>query len=916
MKLKYFLVLLFLVGLHTVSYCQIQYTNEAKISGSFPGIDFEWFVRQIEAATPYRFYFKPEELSQVSVSVSATNNNMEQILAVVFEGTDLKFEIDDTKRVFITKGKPLGAVLPWNYFQRTNIDELENAEERLADTDRTFSRNKLYVVGAASGKESATLRGRIVGLESGAPISGATLFEKTTGSRSITNDRGEYQLRLPVGRYSLLIQNLGGYTEQRQISLLGDGTLDFQIEENVISLDEVVIMSDNMSNVKRAEMGVQKLNMTTMKKLPAALGEVDVLRSILTLPGVQTVGEASVGFNVRGGAADQNLILFNQSTIYNPSHLFGMFSAFNPDLVESVDLYKAGVPVKYGGRLSSVLNVNAKYGNNERIQVKGGIGLLTGRITVDGPIGKNTTFIVGGRSTYSSWLIDLLEERTILDGTAASFYDLNLNVSHKIDDKNVVKLNTYSSKDAFRFDRDTTFRYENQSVNVNWTHYFNDQLEMELTLGRDNYAFEIEGRDNVSNAYDFGFGIKQNFAKVGASFKLNERHSLEAGASSIDYFLSPGFITPSGAESIVVPEEVSAERAREVAIYVGDNFTINDKLSVNYGVRYTFFSYLGPNTARYYQPGVSYAPTTLTDERTFAKGEGIANYGGPEFRISSRYAIDNISSIKAGYNTNRQYIHLMTNNAAVAPTDIWKLSDNNIRPQWGDQLSVGYYRNLNIDKYEFSVETYYRNMKNLVDFRSGAVLILNDAIEQSILRTQGKAYGAETMLKKPNGRLNGWVMYTYSRSLLRTYDTETAELINDGKWYPNNFDQPHNATVVGNFEWSKRFSTSLNATYSTGRPITLPIAKFEYGGSERVFFSDRNAYRIPDYFRIDLSCNIEGNHKVQKLGHSSWSVGIYNLLGRRNPYSVYFTPVQGVLQGYRLSIFANPIPFVTYNFRI
>jgi hypothetical protein len=418
------------------------------------------------------------------------------------------------------------------------------------------------------------------------------------------------------------------------------------------------------------------------------------------------------------------------------------------------------------------------------------------------------------------------------------------------------------------------------------------------------------------NAFDLGFDIKQHFLKANFTYALDERHKLNFGASTIDFRLQPGFIAPSGSESIIIPEEVNPERAMETAFYVGDDFEINDRLSVNYGARYVFYRYLGPNTVRVYEQGQPISSSTQIGEQGYGPGENIKTYHGPEFRLSGRYILNNVSSIKAGYNTNRQFIHLLTNNAAIAPTDVWKLSDPNIRPQWGDQISIGYYRNLKIDTYEFSIETYHRNMKNLIDFRSGSTLLLNNTIEQDILRTDGRAYGAEILLRKNTGKLNGWVSYTYSRSLLRTAEEETAEKINDGNWYPNNFDQPHNAVLVGNYEWSKRFSTSVNANYSTGRPITLPIAKFNYGGSERVFFSDRNEFRIPDYFRLDFSVNIEGNHKVRKLAHSSWSVGVYNLLGRRNPYSVYFTPVNGILQGYQLSIFAQPIPFVTYNFRI
>ncbi|MGY6744632.1 MAG: TonB-dependent receptor [Cecembia sp.] len=910
------LILIYSLVISSLFHAPLHAQVQEKISGLFPGIPFPRFTQQVTSMTGYRFYFSPDDLQDFQVNISAKDNTLSQILEAVFDQTDFKFSIDSEKRVFITKYQPLDLKLAKDFFERGNSKEALDSLNRQTDIERAYSRNKLYVIGNPSSQKEATLSGKITGIETGNPVFGAVVFERAEYRRAISNEDGYFQILLPVGRHTLFIQNLGGFIEQRQISLQGDGILDVAIEENIISLSEVTVSSDRMTNISRPEMGVQKLNIQSMKKIPAILGEVDVIRSILTLPGVQTVGEASVGFNVRGGAADQNLILYNHSTIYNPSHLFGLFSAFNPDVVESVELYKAGIPVQYGGRLSSVLDIKANYGNNEKIRVTGGIGLLTGRLSVDGPIGERTTFSLGARSTYSDWLLQLLEENTDFNDGRASFYDLNFSMSHQLNNKNIIRVNAYNSNDNFRFDRDTTFRYENLNFNIGWTHYFNERLEAELVLGRDNYAFGIEGRDNPSNAYDFGFNIRQDFAKIHFNYDYNFRHKFNFGVQSTRYRLNPGKIQPSGLESIVVTEEVNQEHALESAFYFGDNIEISEQLTLNLGGRYVLYQFLGPNTGRFYTPGLPISSTTLSREETFNQGDVIQTYHGPEFRISGRYILNNISSIKAGYNTGRQFIHLVTNNAAIAPTDIWKLSDNNILPQWGDQISLGYYRNLKLDRYEFSVETYHRSLRNLLDFRSGSTLILNNTVEQAVVRSEGRAYGAEILLRKNTGKLNGWVSYTYSRSLLRTAKDEEAEKINNGEWYPNNFDQPHNAVLVGNYEWSKRFSTSINANYSTGRPITLPVAKFQYGGSERVFFSDRNAYRIPDYFRIDLSVNIEGNHKVRKLAHSSWSFGVYNLLGRRNPYSVFFTPVNGTLQGYQLSIFAQPIPFITYNFKI
>jgi len=915
MKIKKALLLVSLLYFGIYGFSVGQAVRKDLISGLFPNMSFERFANTVSGQTGYRFFFDPAELKGTQVNVSAKDHELKDILEIVFHGTDFKFEIDAKSRVFITKKAKLNIGFAKDFFKDQTMDDAE--QEINMDGERIFSRNKLWEIGhpeRSASRSHATLSGTVKGMESGNVIVGAAVFEKENYTQTVTDHNGHFSILLPKGRHTLFIQNMGGFQEQRQINLKGDGVLDIFIEESIISLKEVVVSSGKLSNISRPEMGVQSMSIQSMKRLPAILGEVDVIQSILTLPGVSTVGEASAGFNVRGGAADQNLILYQHATIYNPSHMFGFFSAFNPDMVEGVDLYKAGVPVQYGGRLSSILDVKTKFGNPEKISGAGGIGLLTGRFSLQGPIGENTTFIVGARSTYSNWLLNLLEENTDFSGSRASFYDINFNIRHKINNKNQVYLTSYLSHDDFSFDADTVFSYSNKNINLGWTHYYNDRLESELVVGTDRYDFAIDGRQNLLNSFRFGFDISQWFLKSNFKYEYNDRHTLTVGVHSIRYVLNAGYLEPQG-ESLILPERVDREQALETALYLGDDFEINDKLTINYGLRYVIYNYLGPNRINQYGEGMLPSESTLTDQLDFGNGRFIRTYQGPEYRISGRYSFNNFASVKAGYNTMRQHIHLLSNTSSITPTDTWKLSDPHIRPQWGDQISLGYYRNFSGNDYETSLEVYHRNMRNLIDYKSGASIILNNNIEQDILLTEGKAYGAEIMLKKNSGKLTGWVSYTLSRSLLRTAREETREKINNGEYYPSNFDQPHNLVLVANYEFSKRINTSLNTNYSTGRPVTLPIGKFQYAGSERIFFSDRNQYRIPDYFRIDLSVNLEGNHKVNKLAHASWSFGVYNLLGRSNPYSVYFTPVNGIMESFQLSIFARPIPFITYNFR-
>lgn len=890
-------------------------TNTAKFSGMYLGVPFERFVERIEAESTYKFYYKKKDIEDLQVNLQANNSDIKMILNQAFAETGLTYSIDSSNRIWVTKGQRIQIEFPKDYFL---VQERQDNLAKPGDSLGAFDKNKRFVIGKSADNpqsRTAVLSGVVTSIESGKPMNGAIVLEKIDYNQVATDQNGKYQITLPKGRHTIWVQNIGGFQEQRQIDLKGDGVFNMSIEESILSLDEFVVSSGALSNVNKLDMGVQSISIAEVKRLPAVLGEVDVLKGILIMPGVNTVGEATSGFNVRGGAADQNLILYGNSTIFNPTHAFGFFSAFNADIVSGVELYKGSIPVNYGGRLSSVLQVDPKYGRSDKIGGSGGIGILTSRLSLDGPIGEKTTFILGGRTTYSDWALNLLDEEADLNDSKITFYDVNANIQHKINEENTLELTAYLSQDDFRFDPDTTYSYKNVNLALGWKHFFNDELEGRFTVGSDNYQFGIIGVENPLNSFNFSFDVSQLFLKADFEYRKGNNHILNFGVHGIQYKLNPGRNSPYGAESIILDKQLDEENAREISVFVGDEFIVSENLSVSYGGRYMFYQMLGPQTVNQYVDGAPITESNVIGEETFGSGETVKTYHGPEFRVSARYTLDNRSSVKAGFNTMRQNIHLLSNTSSISPTDSWKLSDTYIRPQTGGQASVGYYRNLAKNRLEFSTEVYYRYMTNLLDYRSGANIILNENIEQDVLNSDGKAYGIEVLLRKSTGVLQGSIAYTYARSLMRTSDDPSIEKINNGDFYSSNFDQPHHLVLTANYELSKRVNTSLNVNYSTGRPITLPISKFDYAGSERVYFSERNAYRIPDYFRVDFSINLEGNHKIKKLAHSSWSLGVYNLLGRSNPYSVYYTPVEGQLRGYQLSIFAQPIPFITYNFR-
>ena len=913
-------LLLFFLLLRLDAYGQ---QAEKAVSGNFAHVPFEQFVSQLEGQTNFRFYFDPKVVDSLFVTLQVQEQPVRTVLQQALQNTAFHFAIDDENRVFVSKGAVIDPALPDDFFQPKAATAAvppvgEPVAAGPAGRSRLVSASeyKVYEVGAGGSTGTrATLAGHIRDQKTGEPVIGASIYAESPNIGASTDQFGYYSLTLPVGRHDLKVRGVGIKNTKRQVVLRGDGKLEVEVEEDVVQLKEVVVEAEKDKNVSGMQMGLEKLDIKTMRQVPTAFGETDILRVVMTLPGVKTVGEGSTGLNVRGGATDQNLILFNDATVYNPSHLFGFFSAFNPDILQGVELYKSAIPAKYGGRLSSVLDITTREGNKKKLAGSGGIGPLTSRLTLEGPLVKDkSSFIISGRASYSDWILRQLSDKNFKQ-SAAAFYDVTAHISHEINEKNSVYATAYYSTDRFRLASDTSYHYTNQNASLKWRHNFTNQLYGVLTGTYSHYDYDVTSDKNEVSASQLKYAINQTGLRADFSYFPNSRHTVDFGGSSQLYRIAPGSFLPRGAASLVQPDVLPQEKALESALYVSDRFDITPRFSVSAGLRYSLFQALGPRDVYRYAPGDSRSEASIIDTVRYGTNQVLARYQGPEYRLSARYSLSDNSSVKASYTRTRQYIHQLTNTASVSPTDIWKLSDGNIRPQIGDQVSVGYYRNFKANTIEASVETYYKTLRDFVDYKSGATLVLNHHIETDIINAQGQAYGVEFFVKKLTGKLNGWVGYTYSRSLVQVNAATTSDMINGGRYYPTNFDKPHDFTLVGNYRFSRRFSTSLNFTYSTGRPITLPLAKYFVGNSLRVYYSDRNAYRVPDYLRLDLALNIEGSHKVRKLAHSSWTVGVYNLTGRRNPYSIYFKSVNGQIKGYQLSVFGEPIPTVTYNFK-
>jgi len=919
---KFYLIFCILLGLSL--FAKAQHGSQL-IDVDYKQASISQITIDLKSKTGYQFYYDPAQMDSLRVTLTLTQKTLSAILDKAFENTIYYYFITDEHEVILTKNLKVTADLAPGIFNNqpavtaapaAPATIVDYSEEKTAKVAEATTENKLYEIGLRTTNMNGTanLAGYVKNAKSGEGIIGASVYNPDTKIGIATDQFGYYSLTLPKGRQTLVIKGLGMKDTRRKIVLYADGKLNIEMQEQVTSLKEVKISAEKVANVRSVEMGVNKLDIKSIKQIPTAFGEADVLRVVLTLPGVQSVGEATTGFNVRGGSADQNLILLNDATIYNPSHFFGFFSAFNPDIVKNIELYKSTIPEKFGGRLSSVLDVSDREGNKKKFTGTAGIGLLTSRLNIEGPIIKDkTSFIFGARTTYSDWLLKLLPDA--YKHSSASFYDGNFDISHQIDDKNSIYLTTYLSQDKFRLNSDTAYGYSNKNANIKWKHSYNNKLYSVIMTGIDDYQYDVSSTANPVNAYKLNFSVRQYDFKTDFNYYLNPKNTLNFGLSSIYYKLNPGDNEPNGAKSLVTPDQVPLEQALESALYLGDKYDITPKLSISAGIRYSLYAYLGPQTVDHYAPNLPKEAVNITDSTTYSKNKVINTYQGPEIRLSARYQVSDNTSIKASYNTLRQYIHLLSNTTAISPTDTYKLSDPNIKPQFGRQASLGLYHNNNSNTIEMSVEGYYKWIADYLDYKSGATLILNHHIEQDVLETQGKAYGIEFLVKKTAGKLNGWLSYTYSRTFLRQDDPNAGELINGGAYYPANYDKPHAFNFNGNYKFSQRFSISLDVTYSTGRPITYPITEYYLGGGVRVLYSDRNSYRIPDYFRTDISMNIDGNHKVHQKTHNSWNIGVYNLTGRANAYSTFFSEQGGTISGYKLSIFARPIPFINYNIR-
>ena len=769
-------------------------------------------------------------------------------------------------------------------------------------------------------QEKVTLSGKVIDSNNNETLIGVLVEIPVLKFSTFTNEYGFFSLTVPPGSYTIQARTIGYETKNIQISIQENSKITIEIAANAKELAAVVV-SKNPSriNIHKPEMSVNKIAISTLKKMPAILGEIDILKSITTLPGVTNAGEGQSGFNVRGGAADQNLILLDEATVYNSSHLFGFFSVFNADAIKDLKLYKGGIPARFGGRVASVLDIYQKEGNSKTYNLSGGIGLISSRLMAEGPLVKDKgSFLVAGRSSYAHLFLKLTNNKN-----SAYFYDLNTKLSYKLNDNNKLYLSGYFGRDVFSLNNSFVNTYGNTVFNLRWNHLFSDKLFSNASMIYSDYYYGLT-LDFVG--FDWDSGIKNYNFKYDLKHYLTDRIKLFYGANAIYYDFNPGKIVPSNTSSGINPNQLDKKYAFEPAVYFDVEQQLTDKLSINYGLRYSLFYRLGQQEINTYANNQAvifnteqqiYEKAIPTGSVYYGSNETIAKFNNLEPRLAIAYVLDENQSLKMSYNRMTQYLHLISNTQSPTPLDIWAPSDHFIKPQVLDQMALGYFAEFNDGKYSLEIESFYKKIKNRLDYIDGADLIANNAIEQVVLNGNARAYGLEILVRKNEGKFNGWLSYTLSRSEQQTPGRNLLESgINNGAWYKTGWDKLHNLSLTSMYKWNEKWSFSSIFTLQSGQPVTYPNGQYQYQGITIPTYGLRNENRLPTYHRLDLSATLNPNKNKDRNWQGEWVFGIYNVYSRKNAASISFRQNQdsGNNEAVRLSIF-GVVPSVTYNFK-
>jgi hypothetical protein len=898
-----------------------QQPDSVVVSCNFMNTPFEDFAEIIEKNTALKFFYLQDWVKNVTITFSGTNIPLSHLLNDQLKKTNLAFFIDDNN-VYIFQKAEIIAELP-DYIVSQINDEKKDTLNGVTETERKYlegNKKALVEVLEIGDKQKVTkgikclINGRIIDESNEEPLIGATVYIEDLKTGAVADIDGRFKIILTPGKFKAIFNYMSMKPQEYYLQVYSSGQITIEMKKELIEIDEVKITANRNDNIRGIQMGFERISAKKMKEIPVVFGEKDVLKVAQMLPGVLNVGEGSSGFNVRGGSSDQNMFYFNKVPVYNTSHLFGFFSSFNSDVINDFTLYKSNIPASYGGRLASVFNITTRQGSKKKFFGQGGISPITAHFSLEVPAIKDkVSIVVSGRSSYSDWILKKINDQDIRK-SSAFFFDGTFSVNAEINDKNLIKAFGYISNDRFSLSSVNDYNYSNTGSSLVWKHLFSSAVTADVAVIYSGYSFENINKTNLSTAYGQKYVLDHYEFRTDFSLINKADHKIEFGTSGILYNLNRGSISPFGEESTRTPVDLGKETGLECAVYLSDEFTLFKNLTVLSGLRYSLFNQYGPALINKYYSNVR-TIGNIKETQTYKKGELIKSYSGPEYRVAINYMLSSNGSLKASYNRMYQYIFMLSNTIAISPDDKWKICDYHISPPVADQISVGYYRNFVNGGIKSTLELYHKWINNQVEYKDGTDFTSPDPIETQVLQGKQRVYGIEMMISKNVGKTTGWLSYCYSRSFIQVDGGENALQINNGIEYPSNYDRPHSLNLVLNYNVNRRLSLSTDFVYSTGRPITFPVSVYYSEGQEMLHFSKRNEYRIPDYIRLDLSVKLEGSLFNKKVIHSYWTINLYNALGRKNAYSVYYSAQNGKVDGHQMSIFGVPLFTLSWNYK-
>lgn len=884
-----------------------QVADTLVVTGNYRNSPVIGFLDKLTAEYSIIFYYDPEWLENVVINQTFLNTPVEEAVALVLKETPYRSIRFQDAYIVIPR---------------------EKEEDISSGSKESYFDSGIYTVQIGNPDEAgryktAAITGHITDGATRDPLESATIQITNTRFAAVSDRNGKYSITLSPGLYKLKISCVGFDAVDYSIKLISSGNLDVTLNEESILIDGVVIKSRRADhNVTSNQMSLIEVNREAIQQLTLTIGTKDIIRSMTLMPGVKSAGEFGSDIIVRGGGSDQNLILIEGAPVFNTAHIFGLLSVVNADALESAVLYKGNIPARFGERVSSVMDLKIRQDNDEKFWGTGGIGLIDSRLTLGIPvIKKKLSVLIGGRTTYSDYLLHMMRD-AYLKNSSAYFFDMNGLVTYNINKANQLSLSGYKSYDLFDYVNNLKYDYGNTLGSFKWSHNFNNRLHANLQGSYSSYEINTYNETNAYEMTAITSGLSYASARLNATYTFKTDDNIDVGIQSIFYTIQPGSLSPLDEASVISPYNLKPEQAIENAIYVAGKFELSSVVSINAGLRYSYYDFRGPNTIYIYDSEAPRITSAIIDSVVYAKNEVIKTYSGIEPRISLKFQLNSSSSVKLNYNRANQYISLVSYSAVPTPDDRWKLSDPYIKPVICDQVAVGYYKNLRQNSIETSVEIYYKRLQNLVEYKNGAQILLNPYLETALLNASGESYGVEFFIKKSLGSLDGWLGYTWSRTLKKTSGIYEDEIINDNTWYPSSFDIPHDLTLMATYHLNRRWQVSGTFKYNSGRAITLPENKYVIDNEYVIQFSDRNKYRLPDYHRLDLSITVGESLRIKKKWKGSWTFAVINVYGRDNAYSVFYEKHPMSVQNNftlfslnKLYIIGHPIPTLTYNFK-